>query len=126
MATNQRERGDCRYNSGDARVPWDAVAVKPDADLLRVDPAVAQGGIQALQAKLSAQGITQIAHFCPLYHYRLFQELGYDRRALQQSCPNAEQAFFEENTHLPLYGLPQASLDFMADAVTTAARELSA
>jgi dTDP-4-amino-4,6-dideoxygalactose transaminase len=93
--------------------------------LLRVDPTLIRGGIQALKAKLTERGVTQIAHFCPLYHYRLFEELGYNRRALQESCPMAEKVFFEEYTHLPLYDLPAESIDYMVDTVTAAARELA-
>ena len=35
MASTQNEKSDFRYNTGAAKVPWDAVAVKPDADLVK-------------------------------------------------------------------------------------------
>ena len=35
MASTQKEKSDFRYNTGDARVPWDAVAVKPDPELVK-------------------------------------------------------------------------------------------
>ena len=34
MAQEQKESSDFRYNTGEARVPWDAVAVKPDQGLV--------------------------------------------------------------------------------------------
>jgi len=92
--------------------------------LLRVDPAVIQGGIQALKKGLADKGITQIPHFCPLYHYNLFEAFGYDRAAIGASCPNAEKAFFEEYTHLPIYDLPESAIDYMVDAVIATANEL--
>jgi perosamine synthetase len=92
--------------------------------LLRVDPNVIQGGIQALKQGLVEAGITQIPHFCPLYHYDIFNQFGYDQKAAAQSCPNAEQAFFHEYTHLPLYGLPQDAVENMAGAVTDIATRL--
>jgi hypothetical protein len=30
----QSEKSDFRYNTGEAKVPWDAVAVKPDTSLV--------------------------------------------------------------------------------------------
>lgn len=91
--------------------------------LLRIDGQI-QGGIQAMKNELSAAGITQIPHFCPLYHYRIFEEFGYDKAAIQAACPNTEKAFFEEYTHLPLYGLSDEQVDFMIEAVIEAAHKL--
>lgn len=34
LAVKQSKKSDFRYNTGDAKVPWDAVAVKPDAGLV--------------------------------------------------------------------------------------------
>jgi dTDP-4-amino-4,6-dideoxygalactose transaminase len=92
--------------------------------LLRVDPGVITGGIQALKRQLTQRGVTQIPHFCPLYHYDIFDKFGYDTAAARASCPNAEKAFFEEYTHLPLYGLPADAVAYMIDSVRDAAREL--
>lgn len=92
--------------------------------LLRVDPEVIQGGIQAFKKHLAEKGVTQIPHFCPLYHYDIFRTFGYDQAAAKASCPNAERAFFQEYTHLPLYDLPQGAVDYMVEAVTNTAKEL--
>ncbi len=93
--------------------------------LLRIDPRVIPGGIQPFKQALGARGITQIAHFCPLYHYKLFAELGYDQAAIAASCPAAERVFFEHYTHLPLYGLGDEAVDYMIQAVIETARELA-
>ena len=92
--------------------------------LLRVNPDVIKGGIQALKRKLADRGVTQIPHFCPLYHYEVFKQFGYDQRAARESCPNAERAFFHEYTHLPLYGLPEGAVEIMIDTVIESAKEL--
>lgn len=92
--------------------------------LLRVDPDAIQGGVQAFKQALTEKGVTQIPHFCPLYHYDLFKHFGYDQAAAKASCPNAERAFFHEYTHLPLYGLPGSTVDYMIDAVIQSAKEL--
>lgn len=91
--------------------------------LLRVNQRIA-GGIQALKAELANRGITQIPHFCPLYHYRIFEQFGYDRDAIRATCPNAEAAFFEEYTHLPLYGLTPDQVSYLETAVIESARKL--
>lgn len=92
--------------------------------LLRVDPKIIAGGIQAFKRSLAAKGVTQIAHFCPLYHYQLFKTFGYDMESIRKSCPNAEQVFFNEYTHLPLYGLAEDRMNYMIEAVLDAAKEL--
>jgi len=92
--------------------------------LLRVKPDVIEGGIQAFKQGLAAKGVTQIAHFCPLYHYDLFKALGYDRDEIRQTCPNAERAFCEEYTHLPVYGLSDERIDYMVNAVLDTAKML--
>ena len=92
--------------------------------LLRVDRRIA-GGIQALKAELASRGITQIPHFCPLYHYRIFEQFGYDRDAIRATCPNAEAAFSEEYTHLPLYGLTPDQVSYLETAVIESAKKLS-
>ncbi len=92
--------------------------------LLRVDPDVIPGGIQAMKQGLAAKGVTQIAHFCPLYLYKIFEAFGYDQAAARAACPNAERAFFEEYTHLPLYDLPEGAVAYMVDAVIDTAKSL--
>lgn len=91
--------------------------------LLRVDETL-RGGIQAMKKELSDRGVTQIPHFCPLYHYYLFDQLGYDREAIRSTCPNAEKAFFEEYTHLPLYGLTEEQIEYLITEVTVAVGKL--
>ncbi len=93
--------------------------------LLRVNERIV-GGIQALKAELANRGITQIPHFCPLYHYRIFEQFGYDREAIRATCPNAETAFFEEYTHLPLYGLSPDQINCLETAVIESAKKLCA
>ncbi|MBE2204612.1 MAG: DegT/DnrJ/EryC1/StrS family aminotransferase [Chthoniobacterales bacterium] len=92
--------------------------------LLRVDRKI-RGGIQAMKAELANHGVTQIPHFCPLYHYRIFEQFGYDREAIRKACPNAEAAFFEEYTHLPIYGLSPQQVDYLEKAVVEAAKKLA-
>jgi dTDP-4-amino-4,6-dideoxygalactose transaminase len=92
--------------------------------LLRIDPKVIGGGIQPFKQSLAKKGVTQIAHFCPLYYYKLFHELGYDEAAIAASCPKAEQVFFEHYTHLPLYGLSENAVNYMIESVTQTAKEL--
>lgn len=91
--------------------------------LLRVDGSI-RGGIQAMKQELNSRGVTQIPHFCPLYHYKIFEEFGYDCAAIKATCPNAEKAFFEEYTHLPLYGLSEEQVDYLEKAVIDSARKL--
>ena len=85
--------------------------------LLRVDPDKVPGGIMALKQQLSDRGVTQIAHFCPLYRYDLFNALGYDTVAAAAGCPNAEHVFDHEYTHLPLYGLTDTQVEEMISSV---------
>lgn len=91
--------------------------------LLRVDQRI-RGGIRAFKKQLAETGVTQIAHFCPLYHYRIFEQFGYNREELRASCPEAEKAFFEEYTHLPIYGLTGDQLDYLETSVIQTARSL--
>ena len=92
--------------------------------LLRIDPKVIPGGIQPFKQALANKGVTQIAHFCPLYTYKLFNELGYNQTAIAASCPSAEQIFFEHYTHLPLYGLSDKALEYMIESVIQTAQKL--
>jgi hypothetical protein len=77
-----------------------------------------------MKRELSDRGVTQIPHFCPLYHYDIFTKFGYDTQAARAACPNAEQAFFHEYTHLPLYGLPADAVAYMIESVRDAAQKL--
>lgn len=94
--------------------------------LLRLNPAVVRGDVQALKAKLKARGVTEIQHFGPLYRFRLMKDLGYDEAAIAASCPQTEAVFDHGYTHLPLAGLSREQVDYMADAVIASVRELKA
>jgi perosamine synthetase len=85
--------------------------------LLRVDPDKVPGGVMPFKKQLADRGITQIAHFCPLYRYDLFKAMGYDVAAEAAGCPNANRVFDHEYTHLPLYPLNDTQIDTMINAV---------
>jgi dTDP-4-amino-4,6-dideoxygalactose transaminase len=92
--------------------------------LLQINPAMIRGDVQDLKAKLKSRGVTEIQHFAPMYKFEIVQELGYDREAIAASCPNTEQVFSKKYTHLPLYGLTQEQIEYMAGAVLEAVQEL--
>ena len=94
--------------------------------LLRIDPRVVGGDIQAVKAKLVRKGLTPITHFGPMYRFRIMQELGYDADRIAASCPNTEAMFYHGYTHLPLYPLTPEQLEYQARAVVEAVRELKA
>lgn len=85
--------------------------------LIRIDPEKAGGDIQLFKKKLAAKGITQIAHFGPLYRFDVVRTFGYDADEIAKTCPVCEEYFYHRYTHLPLYGLSQEQLSYMADAV---------
>jgi len=93
---------------------------------LRIDPKVLGADIRALKAKLKEKGVTEIAHFGPMYMFRVLEQLGYDRRQWRKSCPNTEYVFYQGFTHLPLYPMTREQLEYMAGAVAEAATELRA
>jgi len=92
--------------------------------LLQVDPSVLGGDIIEFKQRLTDKGVTNIPHFAPLYHFKIFEQLGYDTRAIAESCPNAEDAFWHRFTHLPLYPLADEQVELMADLVIEAAEEM--
>lgn len=94
--------------------------------LLQVDPEAVGADIQALKTKLSDRGVTQIAHFAPMYKFQIFRQLGYDTAAIQASCPVCEEAYSHRFTHLPIYGLSQKQLKYLGDAVEESVTELRA
>jgi len=91
---------------------------------LRIDPEVVGADIQALKAKLKEKGVTEVAHFGPMYKFDLMAQLGYDREAIARTCPNTEVSFNRCFTHLPLYPLTKAQIRYMANAVVKSVREL--
>ncbi len=94
--------------------------------LLRVDPERLGADVQIFKQKLSARGVTNIPHFGPLYKFSVLRQLGYDTAAMQAGCPQAENVFSRQFTHLPLYDFTQAQLKYMADAVIESVAEMKA
>ena len=119
-----------RFSECDALIPQllDSEDVKPTYHLylLQIDPAKAGGDIQVLKKKLEAKGVTQIAHFGPLYRFKIVQDMGYDSDEIAKTCPNCEEVFYKRFTHLPLYGLSDEQLKYMADAVLESIAEMQA
>jgi perosamine synthetase len=93
---------------------------------VQIDPDVVGADIQALKHKLADRGVTQIPHFAPLYKFRLMRQLGYDTASIQASCPNAEEVFAHRFTHLPIYGLSRAQVQYLGDALAESVAELRA
>ncbi len=117
-----------RFAENDAIIPQllDTDDIKPTYHmyLLQIDPAKAGGDIQVLKKKLEEKGVTQIAHFGPLYRFKIVQDLGYDSDEIAKTCPNCEEVFYKRYTHLPLYGLSDEQLKYMADAVLESVKEM--
>jgi hypothetical protein len=59
-----------------------------------------------------------------LYYFDIVRELGYDQAAIAETCPVTEEVFNRRFTHLPLYGLNEDQLVYMADAVLEAVDEM--
>ena len=102
--------------------------IKPTFHLyqLQIDPEKAGGDVQILKKKLEDKGVTNIPHFAPLYRCYILEQLGYDRAALAETCPVCEDVFDHRFTHLPIYGLTRAQLDYMADAILESVAEMQA
>ncbi|MBE7050905.1 MAG: DegT/DnrJ/EryC1/StrS family aminotransferase [Ruminococcaceae bacterium] len=94
--------------------------------LLQIDPSLAGGDIQILKKKLEEKSVTQIPHFGPIYRFKVVQDMGYDSDEIAKTCPNCEEVFHKRFTHLPLYGLSQEQLEYMADAVLESVAEMQA
>ena len=119
-----------RFAENDAIIPQDlgGDGCKPTFHLylLQIDPEKAGGDIQVLKKKLEARGVTQIAHFGPLYRFKIVQDMGYDSDEIAKGCPVCEEVFYKRFTHLPLYGLSEEQLTYMADAVLESVAEMQA
>ncbi len=119
-----------RFAENDAIIPQDLgnADIKPSYHLylLQIDPAKAGGDIQVLKKKLEEKGVTQIAHFGPLYRFKVVQDMGYDSDEIAKTCPSCEEVFYKRFTHLPLYGLSDEQLSYMADAVLESVAEMQA
>ncbi len=119
-----------RFAENDAIIPQllDTDEIKPTYHmyLLQIDPVKAGGDIQVLKKKLEEKGVTQIAHFGPLYRFKVVQDMGYDSDEVAKTCPNCEEVFYKRFTHLPLYGLSKEQIEYMADAVLESVAEMQA
>ena len=100
--------------------------IKPTFHLyqLQIDPEKAGGDIQVLKKKLEEKSVTSIPHFGPLYRFRVVQQMGYDSDEIAKTCPVCEEVFYKRFTHLPLYGLSQEQLEYMADAILESIDEM--
>ncbi len=117
-----------RFAGNDAIIPQDLGGedIKPTFHLylLQIDPAKAGGDVQTLKRKLDEKGVTNIPHFGPLYRFKVVSDMGYDPNEIAKSCPVCEEVFYHRFTHLPLYGLSDGQLEYMADAVLEAVAEM--
>ncbi len=92
--------------------------------LIQIDPAKAGGDIQVFKKKLEEKGVTNIPHFGPLYRFKVVEDAGYDSDEIGKTCPVCEEHFYHRFTHLPLYGLTDEQLEFMADAILETVAEM--
>ena len=74
--------------------------------------------------KLEQKGVTNIPHFGPLYRFAAVKEMGLDPEAAAASCPVCEEVFDRCFTHLPIYGLSDEQLKYMADAILESVKEM--
>ena len=100
--------------------------IKPTFHLyqLQIDPEKAGGDVQTLKKKLEEKGVTNIPHFGPLYRFKVVEDMGYDVEAIAKSCPNCEEVFYKRFTHLPIYGLSDEQLVYMANAILESVKEM--
>ena len=92
--------------------------------LFQLDHTKLNGDIQDFKQKMTERGVIQIPHFAPLYRFSYLKQLGYDTSSIQESCPNAENAFLHKFTHFPLYPLTSEQLKYLADNVIEAVIEM--
>ncbi|MBR6790905.1 MAG: DegT/DnrJ/EryC1/StrS family aminotransferase [Oscillospiraceae bacterium] len=100
--------------------------IKPTFHLYSVvlDPEKAGGDVQLFKKKLAEKGVTEIAHFGPLYRFEVLRDLGYDEAAIAATCPVTEEVFDRRFTHFPIYGQSKEQLDYMADAILASIDEM--
>ena len=82
------------------------------------------GDVQTLKRKLDEKGVTNIPHFGPFYRFSALKEMGQDPDAAAASCPVCEEVFDRRFTHLPIYGLSDEQLKYMADSILEAVKEM--
>ena len=132
IATRRRavEIVNAKLKNNPAIVPQDMGNddIKPTFHLyqLQIIPELAGGNVQTLKKKLEEKGVTNIPHFGPLYRFKVVEDMGYDVEAIVKSCPNCEEVFYNRFTHLPIYGLSDEQLEYMADAVLESVAEMQA
>jgi len=116
-----------RFSACDAIIPQKLgdKDVKPTFHmyLLQIDPKKAGGTIQDLKKKLEEKGVTNIPHFGPLYRFKVVEDMGYNADEIAKTCPNCEEVFYKRFTHLPLYGLDDNQVEYMADAILSSVKE---
>ena len=100
--------------------------IKPTFHLYSVviDPEKAGGDVQTFKKKLAQKGVTEIAHFGPLYRFEVLKDKGYNEAEIAASCPVTEEVFDRRFTHFPIYGLSQEQLDYMADSILESIDEM--
>ena len=117
-----------RFAGNDAIIPQDLgnEDIKPTFHLylLQIDPEKAGGDIQVLKKKLEERGVTNIPHFGPLYRFKVVSDMGYDEEEIAKTCPVCEEVFYRRFTHLPIYGLSDEQLKYMADAILESVEEM--
>ena len=87
---------------------------------------MAGGDVQTLKAKLEEKGVTNIPHFGPIYRFSAAIGKGFDEAAIAATCPVTEDVFDKRYTHLPIYGLTEDQLKYMADAIIASVEEMRA
>ncbi|MBE6631031.1 MAG: DegT/DnrJ/EryC1/StrS family aminotransferase [Ruminococcaceae bacterium] len=120
-----------RFEGNDAIIPQDLGNddIKPTFHLylLQIDPAKAGGDVQTLKKKLEEKGVTNIPHFGPLYRFKIVSDMmDGDEDEIAKTCPVCEEVFYKRFTHLPIYGLTDEQLKYMADAVLESVAEMQA
>ena len=117
-----------RFEGNEAIIPQDLggddIVPSFHLYLLEIDPQKAGGDIQLLKKKLEEKGVTQSPHFGPLYRFNILRSFGYDEDEIAATCPACEEAFYKRFTHLPVYGLTEEQLIYMADAVIESIDEM--
>jgi len=93
---------------------------------LQIDPKIVKGDVQLLKKKLDEKGVTNIPHFGPIYRFSAAVNKGYNEKKIAATCPVTEYVFDKCYTHLPIYGLTQAQLTYMADAIIASVAEMKA
>lgn len=91
---------------------------------LRIDAGALNGDIQSVKFKLKKKGVTEIAHFGPLYKFEILRQLGYEQKSIAATCPRTEEMFRHGYTHLPLYPLDDEQVAYMAETVLETVRAL--